>query len=77
MSWERLKEMNLYSQLEDHLKSVPEKDSKAVEEIILDKDRLGTIKAYIHDGLDNRSISEEMKVSVDQVDIIKDMLGKL
>ena len=77
MPWIKLKEMELYDKLENHLKSVPEKDSTAVENIITDADKLQAVKEALHEGLDSRLISEKLHVSVDQVDIIKDMLGKL
>ncbi|WP_040214180.1 hypothetical protein [Clostridium polynesiense] len=77
MPWAKLKEMQLYDKLENHLKSVSNKDSKAVEDIITNKESLDSIKEAIHLGMDSRRIAEEMKLSLDQVDIIKDMLGKL
>ncbi|WP_426348091.1 hypothetical protein ACPWSR_09980 [Alloiococcus sp. CFN-8] len=77
MPWTKLKEMELYDKLENHLKAVPEKDSAIVEDIITDTDKLQAVKEALHEGLDSRLISEKLHVSVDQVDIIKDMLGKL
>ncbi len=77
MPWTKLKEMELYDKLENHLKSVPAKDSTAVENIITDADKLMAVKEGLHEGLDSRMLSEKLKISIDQVDIIKDMLGKL
>lgn len=77
MPWIKLKEMELYDKLENHLKAVSNKDSEAVEDIITDKENLEYIKEAIHMGLDNASIAEQMDMTPQQVDIIKDMLGKL
>ena len=77
MPWTKLKEMELYDKLEDHLKAVSEKDTTAIEEIITDTEKLQALKEAIHEGLDNRLISEKLHISIDQVDVIKDMLGKL
>lgn len=77
MPWIKLKEMELYDKLENHLKAVSAKDSEVVESIVTDKESLETIKEAIHMGLDSARIAEEMDISPRQVDIIKDMLGKL
>ncbi|MBU5592173.1 hypothetical protein KQI89_10410 [Clostridium sp. MSJ-4] len=77
MAWEKLKEMNLYDKLEDHLKTVPTKDTEKVEEIITSTEGLQKINKCIHEGMDPRTTGEAMNLSVDQVNIIKDILGKL
>lgn len=77
MSWEKLKEMNLFDKVENHLKSISEKDSKVVEDIITSPDNLKKFKECIHVGMDSSTIANRMCIGIEQVDIIKDMLGKL
>lgn len=77
MAWEKLKEMNLYDQLEDHLKVIPAKDSRKVEEIVTSTDNLQSFKDCIHAGMDPASIASSLNLSIDQVNVIKDILGKL
>lgn len=77
MTWDKLKEMNLYDKVEDHLKSISENDSEAVESIITDTEKLQLFKYYMHKGLDTTMIGHSMGISKRQADVIKDMIGKL
>lgn len=77
MTWDRIKELNLDDKLKDSLKSISDKDSDAVENFIMDPDKLQMIKDLMHDGSDSRSIGDAVGLTVRQVDIIKELLGKL
>ena len=54
------------------------KDSNAIESYITDTEKLQTMKKKcMHEGMDSRSIGEELGLTINQVDIIKELLGKL
>ena len=77
MVWDKIKEMNLYDKIGDDLKMINSKDSNAIESYITDTEKLLTIKECMHEGMDSRSIGEELGLTINQVDIIKELLGKL
>lgn len=77
MSWDKIKEMNLFDKLKDEVKNIPSVDTDKIEEYIMDPEKLQSFKDYIHQGYDSRSLGEVMGLTVNQVEIIKDLLGKL
>lgn len=77
MVWDKMKELNLDDKIEEHLKDVSQRDSNAVEGVITDSDMLQKVKELIHQGMDPRRIGEQLGLSVRQVNIVKDMLGKM
>lgn len=77
MSWDKIREMNLFDKLKDEVKNIPSVDSSKIEEYITDPEKLQTFKDYIHQGYDARSLGEEMGLTTNQVEIIKELLGKL
>ncbi|QAA30653.1 MULTISPECIES: hypothetical protein [Clostridium] len=77
MVWDKMRELNLDDKIEEHLKDVTQRDSNAVEEIVTDPELLMKVKEFIHAGMDPRTIGESLNLSVKQVNIIKDMLGKM
>ncbi|WP_286910378.1 MULTISPECIES: hypothetical protein [Clostridium] len=77
MSWDKIREMNLFDKLKDEVKNIPSVDSSKIEEYITDPEKLQTFKDYIHQGYDSRSLGEEMGLTTNQVEIIKELLGKL
>lgn len=77
MSWDKIREMNLFDKLKDEVKNIPNVDSSKIEEYITDPEKLQAFKDYIHQGYDSRSLGEEMGLTTNQVEIIKELLGKL
>lgn len=77
MSWDKIREMNLFDKLKDEVKNIPSVDSSKIEEYITDPEKLQTFKDYIHQGYDSRSLGEEIGLTTNQVEIIKELLGKL
>lgn len=77
MTWDKIKELNLYDKLKDEVKGISETDSDKIEEYIMDTDKLQDFKDYIHQGYDSRTLGEELGLTVNQVNIIKNLLGKL
>ncbi|MEQ8153979.1 MAG: hypothetical protein ABRQ25_03655 [Clostridiaceae bacterium] len=77
MTWDIIKEMNLYDKIADDLKGISEEDSKRVEEYITNGEKLQVFKEYVHQGYDNRRLGEEFGLTTNQVSIIKELLGKI
>ena len=77
MSWDKIKEMNLYDKISSELKDISEDDSSRVEDYITSPEKLESFKWYIHEGYDSRSMGKILSLTVNQVDIIKELLGKL
>lgn len=77
MTWDKIKELNLYDKLIDDVKNISEKDSDKIECYITDPVKLQEFKNYIHQGYDSRTLGKELGLTVKQVDVIKELLGKL
>ena len=77
MSWDKITEMNLQDKLKEGLLSMSEEDTKAIESVITNKDKLMDFKGYIHEGYDIRNISNMTGLTMKQVEAVKYMLGKL
>ncbi len=77
MVWDKLKEMDLYDKVSDDLKMISSKDSSAVEKYVTDSQQLQFFKECLHRGMDSRMIGEHLGLTINQVDIIKELLGKL
>lgn len=77
MTWDKIKDMNLYDKLKDEVKGVSQEDSNKVEEYITDIEKLQAFKDYIHQGYDSRSLGDALGLTVRQVDVIKELLGKI
>lgn len=77
MSWDKITEMNLDDKLKGALLSLSEEDSKEIESIVTNKDKLLEFKEYIHEGYDIKNIGEKMGLTLRQTEAIKYMLGKL
>ena len=77
MSWDKITEMNLDDKLKGDLLSLSEEDSKEIESVVTNKDKLLEFKEYIHEGYDIKNIGEKMGLTLRQTEAIKYMLGKL
>lgn len=77
MVWDKLKEMDLYDKISDDLKMITSKDSSAVEKYVTDSQQLQFFKECLHRGMDSRTIGEHLGLTINQVDIIKELLGKI
>lgn len=77
MVWDRIKEMNLYDKISDDLKQINSHDSEVVERYITDPDGLKEIKSFMRQGWDSSRIGQQLGLTINQVDIIKELLGKI
>ncbi|SHK07183.1 hypothetical protein SAMN02745163_03153 [Clostridium cavendishii DSM 21758] len=77
MVWDKIKEMNLYDKISDDLKQISSHDSEVVERYITDTDGLKEIKSFMRQGWDSSRIGQQLGLTINQVDIIKELLGKL